>query len=67
MNPRPFFSAAAVAVMLTVGVTACGSSDEPTSVAVDDPELALPWPAPPTCISDRDRALPTLAALRVAA
>ncbi len=41
MNPRPFFSAAAVAVMLTVGVTACGSSDEPTSVAVDDPELAL--------------------------
>lgn len=28
----------------------------------DDPSLAISWPFPPTCISDRDRALPFLAA-----
>ncbi len=33
----------------------------------DDPDLAIDWPLPPTAMSDRDRALPTLADLRVAA
>lgn len=41
MNPRRSLSAVAVAFVLTLSVTACGSSDEPTSVALDDPELAL--------------------------
>jgi dTDP-4-dehydrorhamnose 3,5-epimerase len=26
----------------------------------DDPDLAIPWPMPPTVISDRDRSLPLL-------
>jgi dTDP-4-dehydrorhamnose 3,5-epimerase len=30
----------------------------------DDPELAIPWPARPTLVSERDRALPLLAAVR---
>jgi dTDP-4-dehydrorhamnose 3,5-epimerase len=30
----------------------------------DDPDIAIDWPIlPPTCLSDRDRALPTLACL----
>ncbi len=29
----------------------------------DDPSLAIPWPKPVSCISDRDRALPALADL----
>lgn len=30
----------------------------------DDPELAIPWPARPTILSERDRALPALAQVR---
>ena len=41
MNPRIFLAAGAVAAVLTLSVTACGSDDEPTSVALDDPVLAL--------------------------
>ena len=32
----------------------------------DDPELAIPWPAPPRQLSPRDRGLPSLAELRAA-
>jgi dTDP-4-dehydrorhamnose 3,5-epimerase len=30
----------------------------------DDPELAIPWPSRPAILSERDRALPTLAEVR---
>ncbi len=33
----------------------------------DDPDLAIDWPMAPTAMSDRDRALPTFAELRMAA
>lgn len=36
-----------------------------TGVRWDDPELGIRWPAPPSVISDRDAALPTLAELRL--
>jgi dTDP-4-dehydrorhamnose 3,5-epimerase len=35
---------------------------EDVSIAVDDPELAIPWPLPFTLMSARDRAAPPLAA-----
>jgi dTDP-4-dehydrorhamnose 3,5-epimerase len=39
---------------------------EDVSIAFDDPELAIGWPLPPTSVSARDRAAPSLgAALRL--
>ncbi|MFF5986200.1 dTDP-4-dehydrorhamnose 3,5-epimerase family protein [Prauserella flavalba] len=39
---------------------------EDVAIAYDDPELAIPWPLPPTLLSDRDRLAPSLAdALRM--
>ena len=32
---------------------------EDVSVAWDDPDLAIPWPLPPTLVSDRDRRAPS--------
>ncbi|MEV6872772.1 dTDP-4-dehydrorhamnose 3,5-epimerase [Amycolatopsis sp. NPDC051128] len=34
---------------------------EDVSIAFDDPELAIPWPLPPTLLSARDRTAPSLA------
>jgi dTDP-4-dehydrorhamnose 3,5-epimerase len=33
---------------------------EDLTIAYDDPELAVPWPLPPTLISDRDRSAPAM-------
>ncbi|WP_199431058.1 dTDP-4-dehydrorhamnose 3,5-epimerase family protein [Qaidamihabitans albus] len=39
---------------------------EDVAIAFDDPELAIPWPLPPTLLSERDRRAPRLAeALRM--
>lgn len=39
---------------------------EDVAIAYDDPELAIPWPLPPTLLSERDRHAPALAdALRM--
>ena len=37
---------------------------EDVTIAFDDPELAIPWPLPPTLLSARDQAAPSLAAVR---
>jgi dTDP-4-dehydrorhamnose 3,5-epimerase len=37
---------------------------EDVSIAFDDPELAIPWPLPPAAMSARDRAAPSLSAVR---
>ncbi|RBM21297.1 dTDP-4-dehydrorhamnose 3,5-epimerase [Prauserella sp. PE36] len=34
---------------------------EDVAIAHDDPELAIPWPLPPTLLSERDRLAPSLA------
>ena len=34
-----------------------------TGVRFDDPQLAIPWPLPPRCLSERDLALPLLDSL----
>ncbi|MFG2682039.1 dTDP-4-dehydrorhamnose 3,5-epimerase family protein [Streptomyces sp. NPDC048392] len=34
---------------------------EDVTIAFDDPELAIPWPLPPTSMSQRDREAPSLA------
>jgi dTDP-4-dehydrorhamnose 3,5-epimerase len=34
---------------------------EDVTIAVDDPELAIPWPLPVTLMSARDRGAPSLA------
>ncbi|MEU8514711.1 dTDP-4-dehydrorhamnose 3,5-epimerase [Kitasatospora sp. NPDC048722] len=34
---------------------------EDVTIAFDDPELAVPWPLPPTSVSKRDREAPSLA------
>ncbi|MFF8774355.1 dTDP-4-dehydrorhamnose 3,5-epimerase family protein [Kitasatospora sp. NPDC015120] len=34
---------------------------EDVTIAFDDPELAIPWPLPPTSVSKRDREAPSLA------
>jgi dTDP-4-dehydrorhamnose 3,5-epimerase len=45
-------------------IDAVHDPSEDVSVAWDDPELAIPWPLPPTLVSDRDRAAPSWQALR---
>jgi dTDP-4-dehydrorhamnose 3,5-epimerase len=35
---------------------------EDVAIAFDDPELAIPWPLPPTLLSERDRTAPPLSA-----
>ncbi|MEV8612314.1 dTDP-4-dehydrorhamnose 3,5-epimerase [Amycolatopsis sp. NPDC051373] len=35
--------------------------DEDVSIAYNDPELAIPWPLPPTLMSERDKTAPSLA------
>ena len=39
-------------------------SSEDVAVAWDDPDLAVPWPLPPTLVSDRDRVAPSWRELR---
>ncbi|MFF4592651.1 dTDP-4-dehydrorhamnose 3,5-epimerase [Amycolatopsis sp. NPDC001319] len=35
--------------------------DEDVSIAYNDPQLAIPWPLPPTLMSERDKTAPSLA------
>ena len=35
--------------------------DEDVSIAYNDPALAIPWPLPPTLMSERDQSAPSLA------
>ncbi|MEV4596440.1 dTDP-4-dehydrorhamnose 3,5-epimerase [Amycolatopsis sp. NPDC049253] len=35
--------------------------DEDVSIAYNDPALAIPWPLPPTLMSERDKTAPSLA------
>ena len=35
-------------------------SEADSGIRYDDPQLAIDWPLPPQCISDRDLALPLL-------
>jgi dTDP-4-dehydrorhamnose 3,5-epimerase len=37
---------------------------EDVSIRFDDPELAIPWPLPPTLMSPRDKSAPSLAEAR---
>jgi dTDP-4-dehydrorhamnose 3,5-epimerase len=41
------------------------ASDAATGYRFDSPALAIPWPLPPSVISDRDRALPAFDPTRV--
>jgi dTDP-4-dehydrorhamnose 3,5-epimerase len=41
-------------------VSSAYAPDAEGGVRFDDPILAIEWPIPPTVVSDRDRALPTL-------
>jgi len=36
---------------------------EDVTIAFDDPDLAIPWPLPPSAVSDRDRSAPRLEAV----
>ena len=45
-------------------IDAVHDPSEDVSVAFDDPDLAIPWPLPPTLVSDRDRAAPSWRDLR---
>ena len=40
-------------------IDAVHDPSEDVSVAFADPDLAIPWPLPPTLVSDRDRAAPS--------
>jgi dTDP-4-dehydrorhamnose 3,5-epimerase len=48
------------------GVTHYWSHADELSCRWDDPELAIPWPEPPTLLSERDRTAPTFAVMRTA-
>ena len=45
-------------------IDAVHDPSEDVSVAFTDPDLAIPWPLPPTLVSDRDRAAPSWRELR---
>ena len=45
-------------------IDAVHDPSEDVSVAFADPDLAIPWPLPPTLVSDRDRAAPSWRELR---
>ena len=51
------------ATTLLVGVTSYYDPADDLECAWSDPDLAIPWPATPTLVSDRDQAAPPFSAL----
>ncbi len=45
---------------ITYRIDRAHDPSEDVAIAWNDPELALPWPAPPTAMSERDMAAPPL-------